>query len=194
MNSVHEFVTVRRGMRGTGLSGATKIFALLLLFCLGMARPLQSQVVPAADAGGVILSAGATASGYYLQYGERKLLGVAGFVDADTKRRTGIEAEARWLIFHQVDNVNTTTYTVGPRYHLDIGRFQPYAKGLVGVGEFNFPYNLAHGNYLVLAPGGGLDLRPVAVCVCGSSTSNISYGRSLPSALCLPMASALAFA
>jgi len=30
---------------------------------------------------------------------------------------------------------------------------------LVGFGLFNFPYNFAHGSYLVVAPGGGVDFR-----------------------------------
>jgi hypothetical protein len=157
MNSLQEVSVVRLGTPRSGLKGIAEFFALLLAVCLVVARPVRAQVVPAGDAGGVILSAGATGSGYYLQYGERKLLGIAGFVDADTKRRTGIEAEARWLIYHQTANVNTATYAIGPRYHLDCGRFQPYAKGLVGIGQFNFPYHLAHGNYLVIAPGGGVD-------------------------------------
>ena len=147
------------GRPGSGLGGNAAFLAFLLAACFAMARPAQAQVVPAGDAGGLKLSVGATASGYYLQYGERQMLGIAGFVDADTKRRIGIEAEARWLVFHQTANVNTTTYTIGPRYHRDYGRFEPYAKGLAGMGEFNFPYNLAHGSYLVIAPGGGVDFR-----------------------------------
>jgi hypothetical protein len=132
---------------------------MLLAACLALARAASGQVVPAADAGGLMLSAGATASGYYLQYGERKMLGVTGFVDADTRRRLGLEGEARWLVFRQTENVHVSTYAIGPRYRMNIGRFQPYAKGLVGFGEFNYPYNYAHGSYLVVAPGGGIDFR-----------------------------------
>jgi hypothetical protein len=139
--------------------GGAVLAAFLLALGLALARAASGQVVPAADAGGLMLSAGATASGYYLQYGERKMLGVTGFIDADTRRRLGIEGEARWLVFHQTDDVHVSTYAIGPRYHMNIRRFQPYAKGLVGFGEFNFPYNYAHGSYLVIAPGGGVDFR-----------------------------------
>jgi len=139
--------------------GGAVLAAFLLALGLALARAASGQVVPAADAGGLMLSAGATGSGFTLQYGERKMLGFAGFVDADTKRRLGIEGEARWLVFRQTDNVHATTYTIGPRFHMNYGRFQPYAKGLVGVGEFNFPYNYATGSYLVIAPGGGVDFR-----------------------------------
>ena len=82
-------------------------------------------------------------SGYYLQYGQRKMVGITAFVDADTKRRFGIEAEGRWLEYHQTANVHAETYSIGGRYHFDVGRFAPYAKGLVGFGDFNFPYNYA---------------------------------------------------
>lgn len=96
-------------------------------------------------------------SGYSVQYGQRKIAGVTAFVDADTKRRFGIEAEGRWLEFHQTANVHVETYSIGARYHFDTGRFAPYAKALIGSGDFNFPYNYAHGRYLVVTGGGGLD-------------------------------------
>ena len=139
--------------------GRAALPAVLLALCLALALPAHAQVVPAGDEGGLNIAVGATASGYYLQYGERKMLGIAGFADVDTKRRIGFEGEGRWLLFHQTANVTATTYLVGPRYHRDYGRFIPYVKGLVGFGDFNFPYNLAHGSYLVIAPGGGVDYR-----------------------------------
>jgi hypothetical protein len=70
-----------------------------------------------------------------------------------------VEAEARWLVFHQTGEVHAETWSIGPRYRYSFGRFQIYGKGLVGLAQFNFPYNYAHGNYLVIAPGGGVDYR-----------------------------------
>jgi len=135
------------------------ILPLAILFgCIGPRLSL-AQVVAAGDQGGAGLSAGVMGSGYTLQYGQRKMAGIAGFVDLDTKRRLGIEAEGRWLEYHQTANVHAETYSIGGRYHFDVGRFQPYAKGLVGFGDFNFPYNYAHGRYLVVTAGGGLDFR-----------------------------------
>jgi hypothetical protein len=87
------------------------------------------------------------------------MYGISGFIDADTKRHFGIEGEARWLVFNQTYNVHATTYSIGPRYYMTFGRFQPYAKGLIGLGEFNFPYNDGRGSYLVAAAGGGIDCR-----------------------------------
>ena len=139
--------------------GAFIVPAMLLAISLALGNSASAQVVPAGDAGGLNVFAGGTASGFLVQYGERKMLGVSAFVDVDTRRPIGLEGEARWLIFHQTAQVRTTTWLAGLRYHRAMGKFQIYAKGLVGVGEFNFPYNSAHGSYLVIAPGGGVDFR-----------------------------------
>lgn len=133
---------------------------VVLALALAAGLPARAQVVPTADAGGANISAGVMGSGFYLQYGERKILGITAFVDADTRRRLGFEAEGRWLQFRiksDPADVSAATYLIGVRYHYDIGRFQTYGKGLVGFGHFNFPYGLAQGNYLVVAPGAGVD-------------------------------------
>jgi hypothetical protein len=159
MKSVHRFGE-ECGMRlGLRLSGRVAFTVVLLAICLAEPRSAVGQVVPSADAGGSRLTVGATATGYALQYGERKMLGVVAIADIDTKRRIGFEGEAQLLIFHLTANVHTETCLIGPRYHMTFGRFQPYAKGLVGFGRFNYPYNLGQDNDLVIAPGGGLDYR-----------------------------------
>jgi hypothetical protein len=129
---------------------------LLTSTVAGIAR---AQVGPSGDRGALAISAGATASGEYVQYGERRMLGIAGFVDADTRRHLGVEAEGRWEEYYQTADVHLETYSVGARYHFTLRRFQPYVKGLIGFGDFNFPYNLATGRYLVTTGGAGLDLR-----------------------------------
>ncbi len=143
---------------GSALHAAQAWLACAVVI-LAMAGPARAQVGPSGDRGGLSLSAGATASGQYVQYGERKMLGIAGFVDADTRRRLGIEAEGRWEEYYQSANVHVETYSIGARYHFTFRHFQPYAKGLIGFGDFNFPYNLATGRYLVATGGAGLDLR-----------------------------------
>jgi hypothetical protein len=129
----------------------------VLAGCFGMANTARAQVLPSATAGGFRLSAGATGSGYYLQYGAQKLVGVSAFVDADARAGFGVEGEGRWLEYHQLNDVHVETYSVGLRYHMNFRRFQPYAKGLIGFGDFNFPYGYAHGRYLTATVGGGLD-------------------------------------
>jgi Outer membrane protein beta-barrel domain len=122
-------------------------------------RTAHAQSPEAGNAGDIYLWVGGGASGYYIQYGQVKNLGITAYVDADTVRRFGIEAEGRWLEFHQTNEIHADTYLVGPRYHFNANRFQPYVKGLAGIGHFTFPYNYAHGSYFVIAPGGGLDYR-----------------------------------
>lgn len=139
-----------------------RLFAAIVFTAISFVLPAsaRAQVVPSAYAGAPKLSAGVLGSGEYIQYGGRKMIGITGFVDADTWRHYGLEFEGRWVDFHQTADVHLATYSAGVRYHFDIGRrFQPYAKGLVGVGDFNFPYNLATGSYLVVTAGGGLDYR-----------------------------------
>jgi hypothetical protein len=154
MKIFHDFDERQSSWRRPGCAACA---AVILAACLAMAGTASAQVVPAGDAGGLKLSAGATASGFYLQYGERKMFGIAGFVDADTKRQFGLEAEGRWLEFHKTADVHAETYSIGPRYHMNFGRFQPYAKGLIGFGKFNFPYDYAKGNYMVVTGGAGVD-------------------------------------
>jgi opacity protein-like surface antigen len=165
MKILHGFGDMWRGKLALR-PGCKAIFpTVLLAVFLTMARPASAQAVQSADAEGFTLSAGGTASGYYLQYGEVKIFGATGFVDLGSRRGLGIEGEARWLMFHLTNNnatndIHATTYAIGPRYSLRfIGRFQPYAKALVGIGKFNFPYNDGHDTTLVIAPGGGVDYR-----------------------------------
>src|SRR5579863_967462 len=72
---------------------------LVILICamialgLSVSRIAQGQVVPAGDAGGLIVSAGGTGTGEYAQYGERKVVGVTAFVDLDSRRPIGLELE-----------------------------------------------------------------------------------------------------
>ena len=72
----------------------------------------------------------------------------------------GVEGEGRWLMIGGAHSFSEYNYLVGPRYrfYYKSEKYQPYAKFLVGAGEINFPYDLAHGGYFVLAPGGGIDI------------------------------------
>jgi hypothetical protein len=129
----------------------------MLALCMAIAPGAHAQVVPAGDKGGVMLSVGAAASGYTLNYGQQKLLGVSAFFDAETRRHLGAEAEVRSLEFHNTNDITATTYLAGARYFRDFGRFQIYAKGLVGFGHANLAFSLGQANSMVIAPGGGVD-------------------------------------
>jgi hypothetical protein len=140
--------------------------AILVAVCLGVGRSAYAQTVPSAYRDTIRFSAGGTASGYHLGYGDLKIGGASAFFDIDNLHHFGVEGEARWLRFHLSDDQrgpaadeHAATYLVGPRYYRYYGKFQPYAKVLVGLGQFNYPYNYAKENDLVVAPGGGFDYR-----------------------------------
>ncbi len=136
---------------------AAAFFAALIM--LTTAGSANAQVAASASSGGFGLSAGVTGSGMYVQYGERKMVGITGFVDFDTQRNLGLEGEARFVQFLQTDELHFSTYSAGVRYRRNFGRLQPYVKGLIGEGFFNFPYNFATGHYMVVTAGGGVDYR-----------------------------------
>lgn len=188
MKSFHHFVLACSGSLGSGTDRdsrrrregrrekragvrrsawpAPAFLPVLLAAGLGLASMARAQSVPDASEGGFRLSAGGTASAYELGYGEVKKLGASAFVDFDTLHHFGVEGEARWLSFAlqptgpgPAADEHATTYLIGPRYSRHYGKFQPYVKGLVGVGEFNFPYNLGTDSCFVVAPGAGVDYR-----------------------------------
>jgi len=163
MKNFLRFVQAGDGRR---LRGGAFLAVFLLTAWLVPGRAAHAQAVPAAEAGGIRLSAGGTVSGYELGYGQVKIMGGTAFADFDTLRHFGVEGEIRWLTFHSAADQKgpaadetASTYMGGMRYSRFFGRFQPYAKGLVGIGQFNYPYKLAKETDLVIAPGGGVDFR-----------------------------------
>jgi len=126
-----------------------------------------------------MLFAGATGSGYYLQYGERKMLGFSGFIDADTRR--GMDLKRRELDDLSPDSQcpQCDLYDRSALPH-DLRPIPTLCKALVGVGKFNFPYNYAHGSYLVFAPGAEVDMRLSRRIRLRWPTWSISTGLSLP--------------
>lgn len=130
--------------------------AAMLVLAFGV-RLASGQAVESANAGSAHLTVGGGASGMVVGYGNRFMVDATGWVDADTIHRIGIEGEGRWIHFNQTADVHAETYLGGLRYHFNVGKLQPYVKGMVGFGQFNFPYNFASGNYLVAAGGGGVD-------------------------------------
>ena len=155
MKVLHGFA-LRPGTNGAWRRCLAVLASFLLL---ATSRWAMGQAAESADAGRAMLSVGVAGSGFTLQYGDRKMLGITAWVDADTIRRFGLEGEMRRLEYHQTANVHAETYLAGLRYHFNYGRTQPYIKALAGDGHFNFPYNFATGNYFVIAGGGGVDYR-----------------------------------
>jgi hypothetical protein len=134
------------------------VLGLLLLsgvFCFG-------QVEDSATAGSIPLSVGGSFSYFDASYGSIKSAGLGTFIDYSPllAGKLGVEGEGRWLMFGGPNSFSEYNYLAGPRYHFydKSEKYKPYAKFLVGAGEINFPYGLAHGGYFVMAPGGGIDI------------------------------------
>ncbi len=129
--------------------------SLLLLPAIG-----KAQVVAAGVGGNQSLFVGGFGSYFAPDYGYYNLYGVGAFADYNLTPKLGAEAEVRFLRFHQLADIHEDTYLIGPKYNFyHHHKFVVYGKGLVGIGEFNFPQNAAHGGYGAVGLGGGLDYR-----------------------------------
>jgi len=129
-----------------------------LSMALGYSMSAEAQAVAAGRGPGPHVMAGGGLSIFQSDYGQRQLGGVTLWGDANISHRWGIEGEARWLRLHNDPNgSNQSTYLAGPRFNLMTRSVRPYAKGLVGIGHFKFPFGYANGTYFVAAPGGGVE-------------------------------------
>ncbi len=147
--------------------------SIFAFFCVVSSFAIVSahaQVVPAAtgrtfslDAGGLgSMSQPDYAGEGIAQTSPSRLYGVGAYVDAHFTRWVQIEAEGRWMRFNQFylpgssTGNGENTYLIGPRVPIvTFHRIKPYGKFLFGLG--NGPF--LNGNTLVLAYGGGVDLR-----------------------------------
>jgi hypothetical protein len=136
-------------------SAPATITILALLLCAG--RTVSAQAKATASGPGSYVSVGGEGSIFQADYDKRYLGGIAAYVDVHPQWRYGAEVEARFLRFNTDESVTESTYLVGVHINALPGRLRPYGKFLIGVGKMNFPFNYATGNYLVYAPGGGLD-------------------------------------
>lgn len=137
-------------------------FSLILAAACLLLLPLRvlSQARPAASGPGSFVAAGAGVSLFQADYGRQRLGGGFVFVDLHPHWRVGFEAEARFLRWHAAEELTESTYLGGVRVLLwpRTRRLLPYAKFLAGAGEIQLPYGYAHGGFLALVPGAGLDV------------------------------------
>lgn len=98
-------------------------------------------------------------AGFPYQSGQR-LWGVGGFADYHYNHSIDIEVEARFLRFNSFYGETEDNYLAGPRYLVEtLGKCQPYGQFLVGLGKIQYPFKIGSGQYLALAPGGGMNYR-----------------------------------
>ncbi|WP_158945177.1 outer membrane beta-barrel protein [Granulicella sp. S190] len=137
---------------------------ILIICCacvLSLATYSHAQAVPTASRSGSIQLgiAGSTISPDYTQ---PYLKGVTFYGDLDVRQHLGVEGEIHYSVITK-DDISENSYLLGPRYKWHHGRFEPYAKVLLGVGRFGFQsgqYPIpATFSYFQFAPGGGLDVR-----------------------------------
>jgi hypothetical protein len=141
----------------------TNLLSALLLGCLCGGSILAHAQSPESTIGGEQhLSVGGDINATYLGYGKRWLGGAGVSVDANMNHWLGVESEGNFTFYREAYNFHETTWLGGPRYQFNgLGssyRFHPYAKFLVGVGEFSLGA-YGHDNCFVMAPGAGVDYR-----------------------------------
>jgi hypothetical protein len=136
-----------------------RVLTALSLLIAALSAKLFAQATATANGPGTEVTLGGGYSVFHIPYGQRDLGGAQGWMDAGLYWPVGVEAEARRLRQNQDLNTHADTYLIGPRYVFRPRALKPYVKVLAGLGEFNFPYNYAHGSYFVVAGGGGVDLR-----------------------------------
>lgn len=93
-------------------------------------------------------------------YGGVKYKGFFIYSTFDFKEHWGIDFSFHQVKYDQPSGIHLSerTYEIGPRYVLHYGRFNPYAKVMIGRGVFNFPYDAANLAYNMFAGAGGVDV------------------------------------
>lgn len=134
-----------------------RCFAAMLVVGL-MTELADAQALPTGSGPGAYVSVGGTYSAFKSDYGSQAINGANVYVDANLVWRYGLETEARRMNYPNFGERQSTLLS-GLRWSFRPKGFVPYAKLLVGGGRFDFPYGFGYGNYFVVAPGAGLDLR-----------------------------------
>jgi hypothetical protein len=140
---------------GEGRCGPVCAMLAVALMCV---RGAGAQALPTASGPGAYVIAGATYSGFESDYGAQKISGASVYVDANFIWRYGVEIEARRMDYPNFGE-RQSTLLAGPRWAFRATGLVPYLKVLAGGGRFDFPYGFGYGNYFVVAPGAGVDLR-----------------------------------
>jgi hypothetical protein len=134
------------------------LFFAVVLCALVSGHAAFAQALPTGSGPGAYVIAGGTFSEFQADYGSRTISGAGVYVDSNVTWQLGIEAEARRMAYPDFGE-RQSTLLAGPRWSFRPKGFVPYAKLLVGGGRFDFPFGFGTGNYFVVAPGAGVDLR-----------------------------------
>ena len=137
--------------------------SVLVVLCLfGFLQRGNAQASPTATRRAEI-QVGVAGSLYTLDYSEGHEEGFTVYGDLDVTKHLGLEALYRNASIITPHDIGENHLLAGPRFHLQRGRFSPYAKFLVGEGTINFQqgYNVTaySEHYFIYAPGGGVALH-----------------------------------
>ncbi len=136
----------------------------LFVSVLGLSGSLHAQAVPAGSRS-FRLQAGAGFTFASPDYAQRKIEGITAFADLDLRHRLGIELEYHDISIVTPTDIGENTMLLGLRYSLyRKGRIHAYAKGLGGLGWFQYQEGVYTSTkhtdtFGAYALGGGLEIR-----------------------------------
>ena len=122
-----------------------------------MSGVLHAQVV-AAGQGARTWWAEASSPRIGPDYGPNELRGWGGFLDFNLRGHLGVEGKYVFSASTRLTTCTkiTTSWVPGTGGVSAVGTV---GKFMIGNGQFNFPFSYGHGGYLMLVPGGGLDIH-----------------------------------
>jgi hypothetical protein len=123
----------------------------------------HTQALPTATGHGNIQVGGGLSLGMP-DYGEKDIGGATAFADFDFTPHIGVEADIHYVSMITPEDLGENTYEIGPRYVFRHGRFAPYGKVLVGLGELVIQESEDNpgkfsGTYFMYSFGAGLDIQ-----------------------------------
>ena len=85
--------------------------------------------------------------------------GITAYADLDLRPHLGVEAEFHSIFDSGGSKMAERTYELGARYLRAYGPLVPYAKGMFGVGQFQYPQGTTTLDYWMFAGGVGADFE-----------------------------------
>ena len=134
------------------------VHRIALPVLLGLAPPLLSQATPTASRAADV-QAGIGYSIARPDYIQSTLPAITAFADFDLRPHLGAEAEFHDVIGRADSRIAERSYELGGRYLRTYGRLVPYAKGMFGLGQFQYPHGAPTLDYWLLAAGAGTDYK-----------------------------------
>lgn len=130
----------------------------MLAFLILGTSALYGQALPTASrAGDVQIGAGYSMG--KPDYVQQTFQGFAVYGDFDFTLHWGVEAELHQVNSTDGDQSFQRTYDIGARYFRTYGPLVPYAKAMIGRGDYNYPFGLTQLGYHMYAGAVGADVK-----------------------------------